>query len=77
MPWARHVSCPSFFRENRSTQSAGGTVVKQGQTNIGKKEQRQIDQVLTKAAQGDPTKQKVAEARTIAKQHRVKGRGKS
>jgi hypothetical protein len=51
--------------------------MKQGQTNLGKKEQRQIDQVLTKAAQGDKTKERIAEARTIAKQHRIKGRGKS
>ena len=51
--------------------------VKQGQTNIGKKEQRQIIQTLTKAAQGDETKDRIAEARTIAKQLRIKGRGKS
>jgi hypothetical protein len=47
------------------------------QTNVGKKEQRQIDQVLTKAAQGDETKQRVAEKRLVPKQHRIKGRTKS
>ena len=55
----------------------GAMTVKQGQTNLGKKEQRQIDQVLTKAAQGDKTKEKVAESRTIPKQHRLTGRDKS
>ena len=47
-----------------------------GQTNVGKKEQRQLNQVLTKAAQGDGTKQRVSEKRLVAKQHRIKGRGK-
>lgn len=51
--------------------------MKNGQTNVGKKEQRQIDQVLTKAAQGDATKAKVAEARLVPKQHKIKGRTKS
>jgi hypothetical protein len=50
--------------------------MKQGQTNVGKKEQRQINQVLTKAAQGDETKRKVVE-RNPGKQHRIKGRVKS
>jgi len=50
--------------------------MKQGQTNLGKKEQRQINQALTKAAQGDETKSKVVE-RNPAKQHRIKGRVKS
>jgi hypothetical protein len=50
--------------------------VKQGQTNVGKKEQRQINQSLTKEAQGDETKSKVIE-RTVPKQHRIKGKGKS
>jgi hypothetical protein len=48
-----------------------------GQTNLGKKEQRQINQILTKAAQGDETKARVSEKRLIAKQHRTKGRTKS
>jgi hypothetical protein len=47
------------------------------QTNLGKKEQRQISQVLTKAAQGDKMKERVAEKRLIPKVHRVKGRTKS
>jgi hypothetical protein len=51
--------------------------VREGQTNVGKKEQRQINQVLTKAAQGDTTKDRVAEKRLVNKQHRVKGRTKS
>ena len=46
-------------------------------TNVGKKEQRQINQVLTKAAQGDETKERVAEKRLIPKQHKAKGRTKS
>jgi hypothetical protein len=50
--------------------------MKQGLTNFGKKEQRQIDVALTKAAQGDETKRKVAE-RAVPKQHRIKGRIKS
>jgi len=50
--------------------------MKQGQTNLGKKEQRQINQSLTKAAQGDETKSKVVE-RNPSKQHRIKGRVKS
>ena len=43
-------------------------------TNVGKKEQRQIDQVLTKAVKqgGQPVKD--PEARTVPKQHRLKGR---
>jgi hypothetical protein len=51
--------------------------MREGQTNVGKKEQRQINQVLTKAAQGDETKDRISEKRLIAKQHRVKGRTKS
>jgi hypothetical protein len=46
------------------------------QTNVGKKEQRQINQALTKAAQGDDTKRKVVE-RNPGKQHKIKGRVKS
>lgn len=51
--------------------------MKQGLTNVGKKEMRQIDQILTKAAQGDETKAKRVESRLISKQHRIKGRTKS
>lgn len=51
-------------------------MTKGGQTNLGKKEQRQIDQALTQAAQGDETKQKVAD-KMVPKQHRIKGREKS
>ena len=50
--------------------------MKNGKTNLGKKEQRQINQALTKAAQGDDTKQKVVE-KNPGKQHRIKGRAKS
>lgn len=50
--------------------------MRQGQTNIGKKQQRQINQALTKAAQGDETKSKVVE-RNPKKQHRIKGPLKS
>jgi hypothetical protein len=50
--------------------------MKQGQTNLGKKEQRQINQSLNKAAQGDETKRKEVE-RSVPKQLRIKGRDKS
>lgn len=48
----------------------------EGMTNVGKKESRQINQVIDKAAkEGDrgPTG-KQAEARTTPKQHRLDGR---
>ena len=45
-------------------------------TNLGKKEQRQINQALNKAAQGDETKQKVVD-RNPGKQHKIKGGVKS
>ncbi len=47
----------------------------EGLTNAGKKESRQINQVIDKAAkQGDPTPTgKEAEARTAPKQHSLKG----
>ena len=40
--------------------------MKQGQTNLGKKEQRQLNQGLTKAAQGDETKSKVVEKNRLS-----------
>jgi len=43
-------------------------------TNVGKKEQRQIDQVLTKAVKQGGTPAKDPEARTVPKQHRLKGK---
>jgi hypothetical protein len=52
--------------------------MKQGLTNVGKKEQRQIDQRLTKEAQvGRSPGDKEAEASTVPKAHRIKGRKKS
>ena len=50
--------------------------MRQGMTNIGKKESRQIDRLLTKAAQEgtDRIGGKEVEARTVPKQHRLKGR---
>lgn len=42
-------------------------------TNSGKKEQRQINQVLTKSVNEDGTRGKDIEARTTPKQHRLKG----
>ena len=51
--------------------------MREGQTNLGKKEQRQINQILTKAAQGDETKIRAVERHMIGKQHRIKGRVKS
>jgi hypothetical protein len=51
--------------------------MKSGQTNLGKKEQRQINQSLTQAAQGNETKQRAVEKRLVPKQHRIKGQVKS
>lgn len=48
--------------------------MKQGQTNVGKKEQRQIDQRLTKAAQEARTEENDVQKRIVPKQHRLKGR---
>ena len=48
--------------------------MKENLTNVGKKEQRQINQILNKAVkEGDPGGKEV-EARTVPKQHRLKGR---
>jgi hypothetical protein len=60
----------------RRTSTNRSNPMNTGQTNVGKKEQRQINQALTKAAQGDSTKQKVVD-RIVPKQHRIKGRDKS
>jgi hypothetical protein len=66
------ASCPaSLARERRID------VMREGRTNLGKKEQRQINQVLTKAMQGDETKMRAMERGLINKQHRIKGRTKS
>jgi hypothetical protein len=46
--------------------------MKQQQTNLGKKEQRQIDQLLTKEARGESIGGKEALARTSPKQHKLK-----
>jgi hypothetical protein len=51
--------------------------MKPGQTNLGKKEQRQINQALTEAAKGNAAKQRALEKRHVAKQHRIKGPVKS
>lgn len=48
--------------------------MKSGLTNSGKKEQRQINQVLTKSVTEDATRGKEVEARTTPKQHRLKAR---
>ena len=49
--------------------------MKESRTNVGKKEQRQIDRLLTKEAQeGRTPGGKETEARTVAKAHRLKGR---
>ncbi len=50
--------------------------MRQGMTNIGKKESRQINRLLTKAAQEgiDRFGGKDLEARMAPKQHRLKGR---
>jgi hypothetical protein len=47
--------------------------MRQSHTNIGKKEQRQINQLLTKAATEDEKRGKTdLEARTAPQQHRLK-----
>lgn len=52
--------------------------MRQRLTNVGKKESRQIDRLLTKEAQEGTTRGgKEVEARTVPKQHRIKGRQKS
>lgn len=43
-------------------------------TNTGKKEQRQINQLLTKSVNEDGTRGKEVEARTVPKGHKLKGR---
>jgi hypothetical protein len=45
--------------------------MKAGQTNLGKKEQRQINQVLNKAVKDGRQGAKEAEARTASKQHQL------
>ena len=42
-------------------------------TNAGKKEQRQFNQVLNKAVKEDRHPVKDVEARTVPKQHKLKG----
>ncbi len=50
--------------------------MRQGMTNIGKKETRQIDRLLTKSVQEGTHRfgGKDVEARASTKQHRLKGR---
>ncbi len=43
-------------------------------SNAGKKEQRQIDQLLTKAVKEGRQGARDVEARTVPKQHRLKGK---
>jgi hypothetical protein len=48
--------------------------MREGLTNAGKKEQRQINQLLNKQVkEGRPTLREV-EGRTVPRQHRLKGR---
>jgi len=48
--------------------------MKEGMTNMGKKEQRQFNQILDKDVKESPTTRKDVEARTVPKQHRMRGR---
>ena len=49
-------------------------VAKEGLTNAGKKEQRQFNQILNKAVkEGGPRGKGDIEARTVPKQHRLRG----
>ena len=47
--------------------------MREGLTNAGKKEQRQINQILDKQAKQGRQSNKEAAARTVPKQHRIKG----
>ena len=51
-----------------------GTAMKEYLTNAGKKEQRQINQLLNKDVKEGRPRVKEVEARTVPKQHRLKGR---
>ena len=52
--------------------------MKEGLSNAGKKEQRQINQQLNKpTADQEPVQGKEIEARTVPKQHRLKATKKS
>jgi hypothetical protein len=48
--------------------------MKEGLTNAGKKEQRQINQILKKGLANDRVGGKEPEARTVPKQHSLKHR---
>jgi hypothetical protein len=48
--------------------------MKENLTNAGKKEQRQFNQILDKAVKEGRQSVKDVEARTVPKQHRLKGR---
>jgi hypothetical protein len=43
-------------------------------SNVGKKEQRQIDQLLTKEVKEGRRNVKEVEARTVSRQHRLRGK---
>ena len=47
--------------------------MKENLTNAGKKEQRQINQLLQKQAREGRETEKEVEARTVPKQHKLKG----
>jgi hypothetical protein len=47
--------------------------MKENLTNAGKKEQRQFNQILDKATKEGRQGRKDVEARTVPKQHRLKG----
>lgn len=47
--------------------------MREGLTNAGKKEQRQINRLLDKRAKEGKQGAKDTEARTVPKQHRIKG----
>ena len=48
--------------------------MKENLTNAGKKEQRQFNQILDKAVKEQRQSVKDVEARTVPKQHKMKGR---
>ena len=48
-------------------------VAKEGLMNAGKKEQRQFNQILNKAVREGEPRGKDVEARTVPKQHRLRG----
>jgi hypothetical protein len=59
---------------NRRFTSPGGPAMNESLRGVGKKEQRQINQLLQKQAKEGRETLREVEARTVPKQHKLKGR---